>query len=404
MIKFQMNGKPFNPKNLKEKILQAAMQKLGEQLREKIGAIRHPETGEFPTIVVSGTSFENIKVRVEGSPELLALVNERIAHAEDKDEQTPMNAVDRPRVFLSYSWDDSELASKIAHALMANGIETWWDKWCISAGDSFRQRIDEGLDDCTHFVVLLTPDSITKPWVNQEMDAGLMRKLQAKSKFIPLRHQVKPSELPPLLSGMHSPAIENPDSDIQQLINDIYGVSKKPPLGSPPSAVINTESFKTGYSAAANTIAKIFVEKTQYARFLDPNFSFNDLVSLSGLTDDDVSDAIYELQGFVTRRRESMVYAEEELFVKFDEFWMPWNPATDALKLASDMISDDAFPVSPEEIANKYGWDERRLNPALAYLTNRELVRSLKAMGGGNFLVLRIIKSDATRRFVKSRS
>ena len=77
-----------------------------------------------------------------------------------------------PRVFLSYTWGDRELAERIANALQANGIDTWWAEWCISAGDSLRQKIDEGLGDCTHFLVLLTPNSIEKPWVNQEMDAG----------------------------------------------------------------------------------------------------------------------------------------------------------------------------------------------------------------------------------------
>ena len=47
-------------------------------MREPVGAVRHPETGEFPTIVVSATSLEDMKLRVEGSPELLALVNERL--------------------------------------------------------------------------------------------------------------------------------------------------------------------------------------------------------------------------------------------------------------------------------------------------------------------------------------
>ena len=73
-----------------------------------------------------------------------------------------------PRVFLSYTSDDIELARRIAESLHGNGIDTWWDKWRISTGDSLRQKIDEGLSGCTHFLVLLTPQSIDKPWVNQE--------------------------------------------------------------------------------------------------------------------------------------------------------------------------------------------------------------------------------------------
>ena len=68
-----------------------------------------------------------------------------------------------PKVFLSFAFEDMALAGKIAHTLQAGGVDTWWAEWCISAGDSIRQRIDDGLQGCTHFVVLLTPNSIEKP-------------------------------------------------------------------------------------------------------------------------------------------------------------------------------------------------------------------------------------------------
>jgi hypothetical protein len=43
-----------------------------------------------------------------------------------------------PRVFLSYTSDNIDLARRIAEALEAKGIERWWDKWCIYPGDSLR--------------------------------------------------------------------------------------------------------------------------------------------------------------------------------------------------------------------------------------------------------------------------
>jgi hypothetical protein len=49
-----------------------------------------------------------------------------------------------PKVFLSYAFEDTALADKIANTLQQNGIDTWWAGWCIRAGDSIRQRIDEG--------------------------------------------------------------------------------------------------------------------------------------------------------------------------------------------------------------------------------------------------------------------
>lgn len=403
MIKLELNGKPFNPKSFQEQIMKQVMDAAAAQLSEKISSIRHPETGEFPTIVVSATSLDDMKLRVEGSPELLALVNARLGITDETESaDLPIETV-TPKVFLSYTWDDSELARQIAESLMANGIDTWWDKWCISAGDSFRQKIDEGLDDCTHFLVLLTPNSLAKPWVNQEMDAGLMRKLNAKSKFIPIRYRVSPAQLPALLTGMHSPEIVNPTDDIQQLINDIHGISKKPAMGRPPVA-LGSKELKTGYSAAANAIAKIFVEHTQHALKLDPQMSLERLIELSGLTRDDVTDAIHELSGMVTMRYEDLIYPETEVFVTFDSFWKDWNPADDALKIAADMVNDPDFPTDLAQVAARYRWDARRLNPAIAYLSARKLIRSLQTISCGHWVSAHISKTDATRRFVKSRS
>jgi len=123
----------------------------------------------------------------------------------------------RPKVFLSYAFEDSALAERIARELQSQGIDTWWAGWSLKAGDSLRQKIDEGLENCTHFIVLLTSISVEKPWVKVEIDAAFVRKLELKARFIPLRYGLSPSKLPPLLRGMLSPTIDDFESDIRQL-------------------------------------------------------------------------------------------------------------------------------------------------------------------------------------------
>lgn len=406
MIKFEVNGNPFDPGTFEASILKVAMEAAIERVREKLESIRHPETGEFPTIVVSATSLDDIKLRIEGSPELLDLVRVRM----DITTQAGLNDADKaplppmPKVFLSYAWEDRDLAATIANALHANGIKTWFAEWCISAGDSLRQKIDEGLGDCTHFVVLLTQNSLNKQWVNQEMDAGLMLKLQSQVRFIPLRHKLLAEQLPPLLRGILSPSVDDPNQDIGQLINDIHGVAKVPALGKAPANVAAIHAQPTGYSAAASAVAKLFVTITQHARKFDPQISMRDLASRIELSEADAADALHELNGMVTVHFGDMVWPEDELFATFDRFWMPWNPHEDAMRLATDMFNDDNFPTSPADIGGRYGWEPRRLNPAMAHLINRKLVRYLKAMDGGNWLTVHIQRTDDTRRFVKSRS
>ncbi len=84
-------------------------------------------------------------------------------------------------------------------------FDTFFDQWEIAPGDSIRQKIDAGLAGCTHFFVLLTLQSLPKPWVNAEIDAAFIRKLEGQCKFIPLRQNLSVDALPPLLKALYSP-------------------------------------------------------------------------------------------------------------------------------------------------------------------------------------------------------
>lgn len=407
MFKITLNGKPFRPETLEDAVIQA----VADQLRDKLGSIRDPDTGEFPTIAITGAALSELQAQVEGSPALLALVRRRLAGGEtdpQAGEDSPVmdnTAKPAPQAFLSYAFEDTEIAERVAKALVANGIDTWWAGWCIKAGDSIRQRIDEGLEGCTHFIVLLTPVSVGKPWVNQEMDAGLVRKLNSGTRFIALRCGLAAGDLPPLLQGMHSPSIDPATCDVQELINDIHEITKKPPLGPVPEPISRAASLKTGYSPAATAVAEYFVRASAHGLPLQPMERVESLKEKLGLPEDDIVDAVHELKGLVTHHRHGgHVSPNSELFARLDSFWKDWDPKQDALEVAARMLNDDAFPTEPAAIAAIFGWEPRRLNPALAYLANRELARSFGALASGPWLLAHVSKTDETRRFVKSRS
>ena len=98
------------------------------------------------------------------------------------------------------------------------------------------------------------------------------------------------------------------------------------------------------------------------------------------------------------------MWPEPELFATFDKFWMPWSPADDALRIAADLIQVEGFPGVSSEIAKRFGWEARRINAALAYLKNRQIVTASETIGCMPWLVYWIDKTDATRRFVRSRA
>jgi hypothetical protein len=394
------NGKPLQPGDLAEALDKAALESVRSQLRERLEAIRLPATGEFPTVIVEGESLTDLSIRVEGSPELLEHVKSRLS----PDEQVGIGfsvrpPVDHPRVFLSYGGEDRVLAEAIARELMRNGIQTWWAEWEIRSGDSLRQKIEAGLSNCTHFIVLLTPVSLTKAWVNQEIDAGLVRRLQEQCTFIPLRNNLPPSRLPPLLSGMRSPEVADDALNLDPVIHDIFEIARKPALGAAPPVASGPS---TDYSAAATAVAGVFVKSATHAMIGEVHFTVAALASRTGLSDDDVTDALHELRSFFLEMGGDYL-ARPTLYATFDRYFMDFDPAQDALRLAADMVNDPQFPGDPKTIAERYAWEPRRLNPALAYLMQREVVSGLETMGAPYGVAI-LTSTDATRRFVKSRS
>lgn len=398
MITLSIGGKPFSRGSLEKELMRAAFKKLCTEMQHRIGSVRHPITGEFAFATVLGHSIEDMRMHVEGSSALIEVVKRRLS--EDESIAMTSNATDKkaPHVFLSYGSDDRDLAKRIAQRFTDAGIDTWWAEWEISAGDSVRQKIDQGLEGCTHFVVLLSPSSIQRPWVNAEMDAGFVKRVNATSRFIPLRFDFPVAQLPPLLSGLLCPEIDKDLTQIKSLIDDIHGLTRKPTLGEPPASAPST-----GYSIAATAIAGLAVNDSANGDSHDVELEVGEIVERTKLSEEDVADALYELRAFFVERHDSW-HATAKLYAEFDQFWKPWNPSEDALKLAADLVNDSGFPSRPSEIAERYGWEPRRLNPAIFFLKDRAAVDVLEHMGTHPYSAGFVNKSDATRRFVKSRS
>ena len=403
MFKLTVGGRSVRPDQFADEMMKEMFKQFTAELRERFSAIRHPETGEFPTVIVLGHSLEDCSIRIEGSEALLAIVREKMS-AEDL-EGMELCATDKPaavpKAFLSYAGEDAGQAERIARALIAKGIDTWWAGWSLSAGQSIRQMIDGGLGDCTHFIVLLTPASLDKPWVKTEIDAGFVGKVEERCRFIPLRKGVSVDALTPLLRTLLSPSLDGDfDAAINQLVNDIHGVTKKPAVGTAPQIEVQHE----GYSHAANLIAQYFVAKTKTASIMDPQSHIGELSRELGLTEEDVRDALHELRPFFRKIEFDRAFPLATLFVEFDKTFTDHDPAEDGLKLALDLTNDPDFPVHADQIAERYGWTPRRLNPAIAYLFQRGLIYDRYVLASGPWLMLRVDRdADAMRRFVKSR-
>lgn len=74
----------------------------------------------------------------------------------------------RLKVFLSHSSSDKALARRLARDLQSAQVDVWLDQWQIGVGESFEQRIAQGLASTDFVIVLLTRQAVASEWVNRE--------------------------------------------------------------------------------------------------------------------------------------------------------------------------------------------------------------------------------------------
>lgn len=414
-IQFVINGRKVRPDDIGSAIDAMVLEAIADDIRVKLGGVRDPETGDFPAVVVRGSSLADCAISVEGSEAVMALVKERMGTAYDIDEGSEFvtRSEKAPYVFLCHASEDKALVRQIAEDLTANGVDVFYDDWCITYGDSLRQRIDEGLQDCTHFVVLLTEASLDKPWVNAEIDAGFVRKLSGQCRFVPLRYQLDIDDVPPLLAGIYAPQIDDYDADISSLVKFFHGVTERPPLGDPPD-VVTAFDGSLGISPAAKAIVDVMMAQTENGLSHDPMVDAEMLKSATGLSENELVDAVFELE---SRRNVRRIRAlgegtigfirlstEASLFVDFDAYYQEWSPEDDGLRVAAALVNGGTDGASVPELCDKLQWPPRRMNPAIEWLKERDVIEMGSEMGTVPWRCRWIRGNHATRRLVTNRS
>jgi TIR domain len=173
-------------------------------------------------------------------------------HVQQRDQRTvdlsseadaipPSNATlqpHHPRAFVSHSSQDRLFVERFATDLRANGIEAWYSGWEIKPGDSIRGRIDEGLAGCDHFLIVLSKESINRPWVQTELDAATVGRLAGKvKKIIPVKIEAC-GELPPTLGSLcwEDFSSQPYETALNRVLDSIFDRDVRPPLGIPPAA------------------------------------------------------------------------------------------------------------------------------------------------------------------------
>ena len=142
-----------------------------------------------------------------------------------------------PKVFVSHASEDRErFVMGFAQRLRENGVDAWLDQWEMGPGDSFVDKIfQQGLRNAQAVVIVLSAASVNKPWVREELNISVVRRVQEGMKIIPV--VIDACEIPECLRATLWQRIDDLvsyDESFQRILNAIFDRSEKPPLGERP--------------------------------------------------------------------------------------------------------------------------------------------------------------------------
>lgn len=93
-------------------------------------------------------------------------------------------------VFLSHTNADKPFVRRLKRDLDAQGFDCWIDEAEIKVGDSLIRKICDGLDRANFVIVVLSPNSISSPWVQEELDVAMNQQIRSQRiKVLPVMYQ-----------------------------------------------------------------------------------------------------------------------------------------------------------------------------------------------------------------------
>lgn len=164
-----------------------------------------------------------------------------------------------PKVFISHASEDKQrFVLSFAERLRAAGIDAWLDRWEMLPGDSLVDKIfEEGLRNASAVIVVLSNNSINKPWVREELNAAFVKRVDSGRRLIPI--VLDACKVPDALASTLWERIDNPadyDESFHRIVAAITGARDKPALGALPAYVTSPIREIEGLTRLDNLLLK----------------------------------------------------------------------------------------------------------------------------------------------------
>jgi hypothetical protein len=136
-----------------------------------------------------------------------------------KKRGTPNSKSSSYQVFVSHATADKWLATAICEKIESTGATTFRDDRDINGGDDIPEAIRMQIKQSKEFVVLLTPDSVSRPWVLLEVGAAWgWRK---KSPIVAILCHVNVDSIPDIIKSKKAIPLNDFDKYLAELSHRI---------------------------------------------------------------------------------------------------------------------------------------------------------------------------------------
>lgn len=130
-----------------------------------------------------------------------------------------------PKVFLSHSRRDADLAAGVARELRRLGIEPFHEVESVDPGGDWRQSIKDAIRGADAFaLVVVAPEVTSSSWAGYELG---MAEALGKPILVLLSHNRTASELPPDMSELPVVAFdpERPEQAAREIVDRLLAAA-----------------------------------------------------------------------------------------------------------------------------------------------------------------------------------
>ena len=158
------------------------------------------------------------------------------------------------KVFISYSRKDLDFVEKLASDIEDADVSAWYDLSRLQGGDRWAKELQDAIDSCDAFILVISSDSIKSDWVFKEF----LYASSNKKKVIPLLY--KQCKLPLWLQDIQFIDIqgEHYQKNFQQILRAL-GIKKEL---TPPEPFTERRALKPEYLVSIIAIIVVIIGAT----------------------------------------------------------------------------------------------------------------------------------------------